>query len=302
MATWGELRGRGEHALRLVRASSPVAEAQWILEAASGMDRVELLSAAAEPVPRTVERRVEKMLARRCAGEPLQYVLRSWSFRDLDLLVDPRVLIPRPETETTVQVAIDEAARFGARVGRRNPWAGTATAYPVADLGTGSGAIALALVSELPDAEVWATDVSDDALVVARANLAGAGSIATRVRVVGGSWFDALPESLAGELRLVVSNPPYVAEDEVADLPPEVAKHEPREALVSGPTGFEAIETIVAMAPRWLAPRLGVLVVELAPHQGNRAVGLARDAGFATAFTRPDLAGRDRVLVARMAG
>ena len=126
-------------------------------------------------------------------------MLGSWPFLGHDLFVDPRVLVPRPETEVVAQVAIDEMVRLGARRGRSDPWAGLVTAYAVADLGTGSGALALALASELPDAEVWATDVSDDALAVARANFAGAGSVAdAAARRASGSWFDALPDELRG--------------------------------------------------------------------------------------------------------
>src|SRR5688572_32021725 len=172
------------------------------------------------------------MVGRRGAGEPIQYVLGEWSFRGIDLLIDRRVLIPRPETEITAEVAIEEAQRLGARRGKPDPWAGAATAYTVADLGTGSGALALALAAELPDAAVWATDNSDDALAVARANLAGSGTIAARVRLAPGSWFDALPGDLRGQLRLLVANPPYVAEHELAGLPPEVRDYEPVTALV----------------------------------------------------------------------
>ena len=136
-----------------------------------------------EPASTLGARHLADMLNRHAAGEPLQYVLGSWPFLGHDLLVDPRVLVPRPETEVVAQVAVDEMVRLGARRGRADTWAVVVTAYPVVDLGTGSGAIALALVSELPDAEVWATDVSDDALAVARANFAGAGSLAARVRV-----------------------------------------------------------------------------------------------------------------------
>jgi release factor glutamine methyltransferase len=154
-------------------------------------------------------------------------------------------------------------------------------------------------VRELPDAEVWATDVSDDALAVARANLAGVGSAATRVRLECGSWFDALPADLRGRLQLVVSNPPYVAEHEVADLPSDVADWEPRSALVSGPSGLEAIEAIVADAPAWLDPGGSALVLELAPHQADAAAQAAIAAGFRDVEIVRDLAGRDRALVAR---
>jgi release factor glutamine methyltransferase len=147
---------------------------------------------------------------------------------------------------------------------------------------------------------VWATDVSSNALAVARANLAGIGSAATRVRLEVGSWFDALPDELRGRLKIVVSNPPYVAETEVPDLPSVVVDWEPRLALVSGPTGLEAIDAIVAEAPAWLDPEGGVLVVELAPHQAAPATELARAAGFTDVRVHQDLAERDRVLVARL--
>ena len=143
---------------------------------------------------------------------------------------------------------------------------------------------------------MWATDVSADALDVARANIAGCA--ATRVRTAAGSWFDALPDNVRGELELIVSNPPYVAEHEVAGLPDEVAGFEPRAALVSGPTGCEALEHLLAHGREWLVAD-GVLVCEIAPHQADAMVERARGLGYADAFVQPDLAGRARVLVAR---
>ncbi len=137
-------------------------------------------------------------------------------------------------------------------------------------------------------------------MAVARANLAGAGSAATRVRLECGSWFDALPDALRGRLLLVVSNPPYVAEHEVADLPADVADWEPRQALVSGESGLEAIEVIIAGAREWLDPAGSALVVELAPHQADAAVRAAAAAGFDDVRIERDLADRDRVLVARV--
>jgi release factor glutamine methyltransferase len=298
VATWRDLRERAEHALGAAAVPTPDIEARWMLVEVSGYSPAELVVREREPALPLPEARLDDMLRRRRSGEPLQYVLGSWSFRGVDLMVDRRVLVPRPETEVTAQVAIDEAVRLGARTGRADPWRAGATTYVVADLGTGSGAIALALATELPDAEVWATDRDPDALVVARANAAGLGHAATRVRIGSGDWFGALPDDLRGRLRLVVSNPPYVAEHEFDELPPEVAGHEPRHALVSGPTGLEAIDRIAAEAATWLAMD-GVLVCELAPHQATTAVALARAAGFDEVFVRPDLAGRERVLVAR---
>jgi release factor glutamine methyltransferase len=240
-----------------------------------------------DPVTRREVAHADAMSARRARGEPLQYVVGRWGFRSLDLFVDGRVLIPRPETETVVDEALAEVERLG-RPGR---------AVVAADLGTGSGAIALSLAVELPGAEVWAVERSPGALEVAGANLAGLGRPANRVRLVEGSWFDGLPPELRGRLDLVVANPPYVAEDDPLD--PEVADWEPREALVAGPTGTEDLAAIIAAAPGWLA-RPGVLVCELAPTQADEVVALARQAGFATAEVRPDLSGRPRTLVARI--
>jgi release factor glutamine methyltransferase len=207
------------------------------------------------------------------------------------------VLIPRPETEQVVEVALEEAERRGLRRvrGRDVSLAGDAP-LAVADLGTGSGAIALALEAELPDVVVWATDASPDALDVARANIAGCA--ATRVRIGEGSWFDALPVALRGRLELIVSNPPYVAEHELAALPPEVAGYEPRDALIAGPTGSEVLEHLVANAREWMVPD-GVLVCELAPHQADVMAEYARRHGYVDVAVRSDLAGRPRVLVAR---
>jgi release factor glutamine methyltransferase len=257
-----------------------------VLERASGLDRAGLVGRFDEPVASRVVAFVEGMVVRRRRGEPLQYVLGRWGFRGLDLIVDRRVLIPRPETEMVVEVALEEARQLG-------------TARPVVvDLGTGSGAIALSMAVEVPGCRVWATDRSDAALAVARANLAGTGSrVAPHVRLVAGSWFDALPAELRGQVDLVVSNPPYVAAGE--RLPAEVADWEPAGALVAGPTGLEALADIVAAAPAWLA-RPGAVVVEVAPHQAEPAVELARRAGFDEVEVRPDLAGRPRALVGRV--
>jgi len=257
------------------------------VEAASGWDGATHHTHLDDPVTVLAMARFESMVARRAAGEPLQYVVGAWGFRGLDLLVDHRVLIPRPETEAVVEVALAELARRGG---------GGAVAV---DLGTGSGAIALSLAVEAAPSEVWATDRSADALAVARANLAGTGGRAAAVvRLAEGDWYGALPAGLAGRVDLVVANPPYLAEAEWAGLPTEVAAWEPRPALVAGPTGLEQVDAVVAGAAAWLAPG-GALVVELAPHQADPAVAAAGSAGLVDAEVRPDLAGRPRVLVAR---
>lgn len=266
-------------------------EAWLVAEEASGRSRAELVVGGAEVVPRRMAEHARAMVERRRAGEPLQYVLGRWGFRGLDLVVDARVLIPRPETELVVEVAVAELRRIVPPRRRVPPL--------VADPGTGSGAIALAVANEVPRALVWGTDASSAALAVARANLAGTGSrIGPRVRLLEGRWLEPLPHQLRGRIDLVVSNPPYVAEGE--QLPAEVALWEPAEALVAGPTGLEGVEAVVEGAARWLS-RPGAVVVEIAPHQASAAAARAAGQGFDDVEVRPDLAGRPRVLVGRFA-
>lgn len=298
--TWRDLRRDAARQLRDAGVEAADAEARWLLEEVSGLEGAELIAQEDGPATARGAHALAGLLERRRGGEPIQYVLGHWSFRGVDLHVDARVLIPRPETEIVAEVAIEEAVRVGARRGRNDAWRGTHASLRAADLGTGSGALALALVHELPDVEVWAVDVSADALAVARGNIAGIGNAGVRVRIAEGSWFDALPGELRGSLSLVVANPPYVAESEMAGLPVAVVAYEPHDALVSGPTGLEDVGKIVTGARPWLAAAAS-LVVEIAPHQSEDAVALARACGFVHVEVRRDLAGRDRVLVARQA-
>jgi release factor glutamine methyltransferase len=293
------LLDEAERAFAAAGLPTPAVDARWIVEGVAEPDDGPLVLNLDDAAPSLAVRRIGDLVLRRARGEPLQYVIGSWAFLDLTLMLDARVLIPRPETEQTVEAALAEAERLGLRRGRRSPWRGTETTARAADLGTGSGAIALALATRLSDTQVWATDRSRAATVVARANLAGIGSAATRVRIAEGDWFDALPGELRGGFDLIVSNPPYLAERELVDLAPEVSHHEPVAALVSGPTGLEAIEHLVARAPEYLTPGRGTLVIEVAPHQATTARRLAAEAGFAEVLVEPDLAGRERVLVAR---
>ncbi len=264
-------------------------EARWIVEEAASGAWPLLLD---EAVSERAQRYFDQMVARRATGEPLQYVLGRWGFRQLDLLVNRQVLIPRPETEQVVEVALRELASLERAGGVVGP--------VVVDLGTGSGAIALSLAAEGRPGAVWATDVSPEALAIARANLVGLGGArAAKVRLVEGSWWAALPATLQGQVSLVVSNPPYVTTEEMASLPTVVSDWEPALALDGGPTGLDAIAVIVSEAPRWLA-RPGVLIVELAPDQAAAAGELARRAGFDDVGIEPDLTGRDRALVARL--
>ena len=272
--TWAQVRREAAAELHAAGVVSSDVDARWLVEeAAPELDG---------PVTTRALAHFDAMLARRRAGEPLQYVLGHWGFRTLDLLVDRRVLIPRPETELVAQAAIDELRRVGGRT--------------AVDLGTGSGAIALALAVEVPGAQVWALDRSTDALDVARANLAGIGRAGARVRLLESDWFDALPDELRGGVDVVVANPPYVADGE--ELPDVVAAWEPTDALYAGADGLDDIRRIVAEARTWLRSP-GALVVELSPPQADAVVDLATEAGFTEIKARPDLTGRLRYVVAR---
>lgn len=282
--TWRELGVQLAADLASTGLESPEVDARRMVEAASGHDGTSYHEVLDTPASERGVAALDRMAARRRRGEPLQYVIGRWGFRSLDLFVDDRVLIPRPETELVAGWAMEELDRSG----RPRP--------KVVDLGTGSGAIALAIAVERPRTRVWATDRSVEALEVARANMAGTGRAATRVVLAQGSWFDALPISLQGEIDLVVSNPPYIATDEA--LPAVVADWEPMDALIAGSDGLEDVEAVLRGAASWLAPG-GSAIVEVAPHQARRAAAVAARAGLVDVGIRPDLGGRDRAVVAR---
>ncbi len=262
--------------------------ARWICETAAGADADEFLTVLAEPATERMVAHLDAMVARVRSGEPLQYVLGRWGFRRLDVLVDARVLIPRPETEQLVEHAV-AALRDLPR-----PWR-------VADLGTGSGVIGLSIAAEHwhEGMEVWLTDVSSDALDVARANTSGVGRAAAAVRIAQGSWYEALPPELRGRLHLVASNPPYVAHDD-PDLERVVRDHEPHLALFAHDGGLAHVAEVVRGAPRWLAPG-GTVVVEIGTGQGPSVAALMRDAGLVEVQVHADLAGHDRVAQAKRA-
>ncbi|MFZ9628190.1 MAG: peptide chain release factor N(5)-glutamine methyltransferase [Ilumatobacteraceae bacterium] len=236
------------------------ARARWLCEEASGAFGDEFRDVLDDEPTQRMMAHLDAMLARYAAGEPLQYVLGHWSFRRLDLMVDRRVLIPRPETELLAGLAVDAL---------RDLIAAESRVVTCVDLGTGSGAIGLSVALELPRgrAEVWLTDASADALDVARANAAGLGVSGNRVRLAHGDWWDALPGDLRGSLDLVVSNPPYVALDD-PDVESSVRDWEPSTAVWSGPEGLEAHRAIVGAAGDWLRPG-GWLMLEIGSGQGD---------------------------------
>ena len=299
---------RGDLVAELAEVVGAPHEARFIVDEVLGLGLVlghpDPPTGALDPDAVAAARR---LAARRATGEPLQYVFGHWPFRSLDLLVDPRVLIPRPETEQVVEVALAEARRLA-----RDRGVNGDDGLVAVDPGTGSGAVALALAAELGRRalrEVWATDASADALEVAAANLAalraGRGEDLPRIELAAGSWLEPLPASLRGAVDLVVSNPPYVTAEEWNGLSIEV-RAEPRQALVAGPgsdgsAGLAEVEAVLVEAWRWLA-RPGTAVVELASHQAAPAVELARRLGFDDVRVEPDLARRPRALVARVNG
>jgi release factor glutamine methyltransferase len=274
-------------------------EARFIVDEVLGVPTGGVRPVIVPPAPAAAAR---AMAARRLTGEPLQYIFGHWPFRGLDLCVDARVLIPRPETEQVVEVALSEARQLLRH--------GSGSSLVVVDAGTGSGAIALALASELgPGAvrEMWATDSSGDALVVAAANLEAcrAGHGLPSVELVAGTWLTPLPPRLRGQVDLVVSNPPYVTEEEWRGVAPEVAA-EPRQALVAGPgregdAGLADVEAVLEQGLLWLR-RPGAVVVELASEQAGAAQRRALQLGYDEVRVEPDLAGRPRALVAHLRG
>lgn len=286
--TWRELLDEAVSRLRRSGSPSPDIDARRIVEEASGHEGASLLLGLDELVTVRAMAAFDDMVARRGTGEPLQYVVGRWGFRNLDLAVDRRALIPRPETESLVDVALTHVDRVIA--GGRDP-------AIVVDLGTGTGAIALAIATECVRTSVWATDRSTDALALARANLAGVGRAGARVRLAEGEWFAALDPDLAGAVDVIVSNPPYVLDGD--ELPVEVEAWEPAAALRSGADGLDDLRRIVAEAPRWLRPG-GALAVELDPRQSAAVAELFALVGFVDVEIARDLTGRDRFVHGRL--
>ncbi|HEY8049755.1 MAG TPA: peptide chain release factor N(5)-glutamine methyltransferase [Ramlibacter sp.] len=237
----------------------------------SGTDRGWLLAHDTDPVTAGSEAAYLALCERRASGEPLAYIVGHKEFHGLHLLVDARVLVPRPDTETLVDWAIELLEDMNAAAPR------------VVDLGTGSGAVALAIKDACPNAGVEATDISRDALEVARSN---ADRLGLHVGFHEAAWLADVP----GRYDLIVSNPPYVREDD-PHLP--ALRHEPIMALASGPDGLDAVRAIVAQAPSRLAPR-GWLLLEHGYDQAPAVRALLAAAGFGYVASRRDLAGIER--------
>ncbi len=288
-STWRQLRDNATGAL------GDALDAQRIIEAASGLNASELRLELDHNASDRAATHVDAMVQRRLSGVPLQHVVGRWGFRTLDVAVDPRALIPRPETEIVVEHAITELARLRSDHDVAAPL--------VVDLGTGSGVIALSIAVEVPTSTVFATERDPQALALARANLAGTGGFAAQhVMLFEGTWFAPIPDQYVGTVDVVISNPPYLANAEIDQLDSDVRDHDPHDALFAGETGYECYEQIAESLGRWLAPH-GVVVLEHAPWQGARVREIVQSANtdWASVNTYPDLTGRDRVTVGRRA-
>lgn len=253
-------------ALTAMGVEDPRLDAEVMLAEATGWGRAALVTSPEAEVPPPAARLYGEMVRRRLRREPVAYIVGRKGFRHLDIAVDRRVLIPRPETELLVEIALERAPAT------------------LLDVGTGSGAIALAVAVELPDCEVTATDTSGDALEAARANAQRLG-LGQRVRFVPGSF---PPEE---DFELIVANLPYVAEADWPSLQPEVTQWEPRQALLAGEDGLDAIRSLI---PR---VEVGALALELGEGQAEAVRGLLREVGFSSIETRADLAGIERVVI-----
>ena len=244
------------------------------MAAATGWERAEIAAHPDRRLPVGASRVFGEMVRRRVRREPVAYILGRKGFRRIELIVDHRVLIPRPETELLVEVALEVRPRT------------------VLDVGTGSGAIALAIADELPEARVTGIDTSLDALRVAEANNERLG-LSERVDLVSGG-VSSLPEAA---FELVVANLPYVSESDWEGLQPEIRDYEPREALVAGPTGMEVIRALIDSTRGEFEP--SAIALEIGVGQQAPVRRLVEDAGYGRVETRRDLAGIERVVVGR---
>lgn len=269
----------------LSRAGVPDAclEAEWLLARLLDTDRGGLFVRRREPLDPSVNATYREWTELRARRVPAQQITGVQEFHGLEFRVDRHVLIPRPETEGIVDAGLSLDLPPGATV---------------VDLGTGSGCIAVTLAVRRPDLAIFALDRSPQALVVARQN-AKLHQVEQRVRFVQGDLRSS-PDAWRGSIDLVVSNPPYVSEGEWDRLEPEVRDHDPREALVAGPTGLEAYEMLVPTASTMLRPG-GNLILELGHGQADAVRARVEGAGFEVVEIQPDMQGIPRVLVARSA-
>jgi release factor glutamine methyltransferase len=276
-------------ALSLAQAGIPSArlDAEILLAHALGWKREQLMGAPNAPLTGAQRDNYSDLLRRRLEREPVAYILGRQEFWSLDFQVAADALIPRPETERLVEMALETAAKFS-----------PARSLRILDIGTGSGAIAVSLAKELPAARIVATDVSDRALAIARAN-ARRHRVEDRMQFLRGDLWAAL-NGAAEMFDLIVSNPPYLRSGEIDGLEPEVSRWEPRGALDGGLDGMEFYRRIAARAHGYLAPG-GALALEIGADMGGEVTKLFAGAGaYEEVKTFSDYAGKDRVVAARV--
>jgi len=261
-------------------SDEPELEAELLLRHCLGVDRASLYRLLTAELPEEEQQRFRDLVRRRLIHEPTAYIIGHKEFFGLDFEVTPAAIIPRPETEVLVELAIEAAHKKL-----------LADALPIADVGTGSGAIAVALASALPEGKITATDTSPEALELAQRN-AARHRVDKRIRFLQSDLLDTVP----GRVDVLVANLPYVTTADWKALPPEIKDHEPREGLDGGPDGLRVIERLLEQAPARLSPS-GVLLAEIGDMQGRAAKAAAR-AAFPEAAVKvmPDPSGRDRVL------
>lgn len=257
---------------------TPELDARLLAETAFSMHRLELVNREREPASGEALERLKAMAERRLRGEPVVRILGAKEFFGLQFSLNAATLVPRPETELLV---VRTLALLEGRHHKR-----------ILDLGTGTGCIAISVLTESPSATAVAVDAAGEALVCARANAEHHG-VAKRLDAREGSWFE--PLEAGDKFDVIVSNPPYIARKTIETLSPEVKDHDPRLALDGGPDGLDAYRTIFAQAARWLKPE-GWVVVEIGADQGPQVRALLQKAGFEDVIVEKDLADLDRVV------
>jgi len=284
----------GTSRLRAARVPSHTLAAELLLMHALGRDRTWLYTHSEDAVDPAAEERYFALVARRAAGEPTQYLTGKQEFWGLEFEVTPAVLIPRPETEHVVEVALERLGARGIKI--RLDTGEPSALLRIADVGTGSGCLAVALAHELPHAEIVATDISAPALGVARRNAPRHG-VLSRIHFLETNVLEGLLHE-AGRFDLIVSNPPYVARNEATTLQREVREHEPHTALFGGPTGGEIYARLIEQAGALLRPG-GILVLELGYNSAEHVRAIfAAQSRWADIRITNDLAGIPRVIAA----
>ncbi len=280
--------------LRAAHVPSDTLAAELLLMHALGRDRTWLYTHPESPIDPALAETYFALIARRVAGEPTQYLTGRQEFWGLDFEVTPDVLVPRPETEHVVEVALERLGERGIKINMKT--GAPSPTLEIADVGTGSGCLAVALATELPHAEIVATDISAPALAVARRNATRHG-VADRIQFLEANLLEAISVSSVG-FDLIVSNPPYIAQSEAASLAVEVRDHEPHRALFGGPTGVEIYGQLIEQAGLLLAPG-GILVLELGYNSAHAVQEMFHvEPRWASVRVTNDLAGIGRVIAA----